>query len=78
MNDFDLMERGPRLRRLLVSLLVSAAVGTLVALACWHVIRPNDPGHTTDGPWKATFFFTGLATVVSFVVTRALLRRRSQ
>ena len=78
-GDHDLLQTGPRLRRLVLSVLAAVAVGAVTATVLWRVIDPEGGTRAGDwklGPWKALFFFTALAGGAAFIVTNLLLKRR--
>ena len=79
----DLLERGPRLRRAIVSLIVAAAVTALVATLCETLA--HDAIHSS--PWRigsrgrALEFvaaMAGYAGSLAYFVTSYLLRRRDE
>jgi hypothetical protein len=79
----DLLERGPRLRRAVVSLIVAAAVTALVATLCETLAR--DAIHSS--PWRIgsraralEFVATmaGFAGSFAYFLTSYLLRRRDE
>jgi hypothetical protein len=74
MSEYDLLQTGARIRRLIASSVAALVTGGVLAPVLWKVIDP--PSGLTTGPWKAFFFFLALACAVAFTATSALLKRR--
>ena len=75
MSDYDLLQTGPRIRRLISSSVAALVVVGVLAPILWKVIDP--PSGLTTGPWFAFFFFLAGAGVVVLLLTNYLLRRRA-
>ena len=78
MTEVDLLERGPRLRRFVISLLVAIGVAVVVALVALRHIEDPKPGDWRWGSWRAIGLFTALGAVVGYAGAYAFLFRRDR
>lgn len=74
MSDYDLLQTGRRVRRLISSAVAGLVVAGVLAPILWKVIDP--PSGLTSGPWFAFIFFLICSFVVVLLLTNYLLARR--
>ena len=74
MSDYDLLQTGARIRRLISSLVAGIVVAGIAAPVLWKIIDP--PSGVTLGPWKAFVSFLLLAGAVAFTITHYFLKKR--
>jgi hypothetical protein len=72
----DLMDRGPRLKRAVICLVIGLACAVPVHVALYDLAQPDTAA--TTGADKFVWYFTGLAFVVPLVVAWTLLTRRAR
>ena len=71
----DLMEQSGRAKRLLLALLVGAAVGTGTYI---YTVRLADPEHqVTTGGYRFVYFTTALFGAAAFILTLGILNKRA-
>lgn len=78
MTEVDLLQRGPRLRRFAIATLVAIAAAVIAGVVSWEVIGEATPGDWRHGPLRAVGFFAGLAGVLGYAATYALLAARDR
>src|SRR5690349_9085142 len=79
----DLLDRGPRIRRLVLSLIVALAAGTLAFILLYHRAEPDLDHHAPDGghstrAWNAIGYIAGAIATGTFVLTLKLLQWRAK
>jgi hypothetical protein len=74
----DLMQTGPRLRRLVWSSAFALIAIVAVGCLCWVVMSPGDEYYiptANAGAWRAMGFFAGAAGFVTFTVSNWWMKR---
>ncbi|HUQ03701.1 MAG TPA: hypothetical protein VM261_14485 [Kofleriaceae bacterium] len=80
----DLLDTRGRLRRMGISAAVATLVAVVAALVCYELAKADlettsaYAARTRGGAWRFVGFMTGLAWVVTFVVSQWFLGRRAR
>ncbi|MCA9674849.1 MAG: hypothetical protein H6709_24725 [Kofleriaceae bacterium] len=82
-GSIDLLQRGPRLRRLAIALLVGASVALFIGSACYGLSLDDASASwwrtgSAARAWRFIFYMAGLAGAASFSLTLWLLQRRAR
>jgi len=72
----DVMDRGPRLKRGVLCLMIGLACAVTVYGLLDELARPETA--VTDGPYRFIGYFTGLAFVVPIVAAWTILSSRAR
>jgi hypothetical protein len=82
MNDVpDLLERGPRLRRVALAFAVGVVMAAIVGVICYGVAAHDAEVHdvrTAGYAWKLIFFMAALGGAASFSLTLFTLTRHAR
>lgn len=82
MNDVpDLLDRGPRLRRVALSVAVGVAMAVLIGILCYSIAAHDAEAHdvrTAGYAWKFICFMAALGGAASFGLTLFTLTRRAR
>lgn len=73
----DLMDQGGRLKRLVLALLVAAAVGTAAYLIASNLTggAADNPYNWKGGPTRFIWYMTGLFGAIAFILTLGIAEK---
>jgi len=82
-GDIDILDRGPRLRRLALGLAIGGVVAVLVGSVCYGLAAEATHASrwrigSAARAWEFIFVMAGAAGVLAFTITRVLLERRAR
>jgi hypothetical protein len=73
------MDQSGRARRIVLALVIGAAVGTAAYYICYALSRPDEYHNTIivarQGPWRFIWYMTALVGMVAFTVTLMIANR---
>jgi hypothetical protein len=80
----DLLDTSGRLRRMGIAAALATLVAVVAALVCYNLAQTDlettslYTARTRGGAWRFVGYMTGMAWIVTFVVTHWLLGRRAK